>query len=106
MRSGKLTERLQIQENRKATKTTLGEVAENWHTVNSVWAGIVTLSGLELIRARQVAAEATHEVTIRYYKGLTNKHRFLWGSVKLDINHVNDKDQRHHEMVCICKQAK
>ena len=105
MRYGKLTEKLIVQENRKTTKTTLGEVASNWKTIGTAWAEVVTLSGLELIRARQVAAEATHQVTIHYYAGLTRKHRFLWGDVKLDINHVNDVEQAHREMVCICKEA-
>ena len=54
------------------------EPGDPWYTVAELWAGIRPLSGREVLLARQVVAEASHEVRIRYRGDVTSRHRFVY----------------------------
>lgn len=69
-------------------------------------AKIETLSGREAENARQLYAQASLQVTIRYWPGLTPKHRLLFGSRQLEIGHVDDLEQRNEWHVLLCSEAK
>lgn len=110
MQAGQLRHRVQIC-TRDIEETPYGKREADPTPKATVHAKVETLSGLELIRARQVASEATHQVTIRYWQGLTRKHKIRWTDPatnekhEFDINHINDVDQRHREMILTCKEA-
>lgn len=82
----------------------------NWQAVDGssrVAAQITTLSGLELIRARQLVHEATHEVKCWYRKGVNTTQRWRWvddesSTRYLYIRHKNNPDNAHVSLVLTC----
>ena len=108
MRAGTLRTLLTVQENQATSpaKDTLGHKTLNWVTVKQLRGEVVTLTGEQLLRATQIAGELTHQVTVRYWSELTRKHRFLFRGNPLDINTISDTNQKHKELVCLCKEAK
>lgn len=114
MKSGELKKRVQVQAlpasqamDPKWNEPTYGD----WATQATVWAGVEPLSGRELVYAGQVAADATHQVKVRFYKGLTPRMRFLYvddvtGVSRLfNIVFVKDLNERHKEMQCFCQES-
>ena len=83
----------------------------DWSTAATVWGKIEPLSGRELVFAAQVVADATHQVTVRYYAGLSPRMRFLYtddvtGAQRtLNIEYVKDEDERHVKQICFCREA-
>lgn len=78
IRPGRMRHRLVIEEPVKLPNV-LGELTPTrWREVATVWAEIRPLRSNETIRARQVQMDLTHEVTIRYFRGLTTDCRLRW----------------------------
>lgn len=75
MRAGLLKRRILIQV-RSATKDSFGQQATNWvDYLNNVPASITALSGHELVNAKAVNAEVTHQITLRYHPALADPVR-------------------------------
>jgi len=85
--AGRLTERVTIQARKAGRDGTGARTAESWVdiTTDPTWAEVLPLAGREGWTARQVDAEITHRVVMRYRSGVTSKHRIKWGSVYLNI---------------------
>lgn len=47
-----------------------GQPIDDWHPVATVWAAIIPLRGRELESARQIHAEVTTRIEMRYRKGI------------------------------------
>ena len=105
IRAGELRHRVSIMHDDSTEQDTFGQPVEDEHCVATVWAKVESLSGLELIRAQQVAGEVTHQVTIRHYPGLTNRHWFNFQNMRLDINHIDNVEFRNIKNVVLCKRA-
>lgn len=104
MRGGHLRHRVEILTKDAATSAdSYGAVDAQTTVIATVQAKVTQLSGLELIRAHQVAAEVTHEVRIRYRPGMTTRHSIKYAGKTYDINNVNDIDGRHRELILLCK---
>lgn len=85
---------------------TRGQSSGSWSTVEAnVPAKIENLTGREAERARQIAPTATHQVTLRYRSGVTTQQRLLFGSRELNIEHVNNLDERNRVLVLLCKEG-
>ena len=67
-----------------------------------VWAKVSPLSGRELERAREVVANATHEVKTRYRDGINSQKRLRHDNRILNIENVRDMDERNRELIMIC----
>lgn len=67
-----------------------------------LWAKVSPLTGTELERARQVVANATHEVIVRFNDLVTPRKRFIFDNRELNIENVRNIDERRIKMVCIC----
>lgn len=81
IRQGDMRERVVLQ--RPATnRTGLGTANLGWEDVAEVWASIRGLSSRELLQAMQANSIATHEVRIRYYKGIESTWRAVWKDAK------------------------
>lgn len=67
---------------------------------------IEQLSGLELIRAQKIYAEATHRVQLFAdpTHPLTSKHFLVWGSRILHVGAVIDADNIGVEVELVCKE--
>ena len=67
------------------------------------------LSARELERAAQTQMRATWQVRMRYFLGLTTKHRIVWvdrGVTRtFGIESVIDTDARHREHLCLVTES-
>jgi len=79
MRSGLLRHRVQIQESTKAADAA-GTLIETWVTVHETYADIRPVRAREYVREGQVQADITHTIQIRYFEGLSSRHRLKWGA--------------------------
>ena len=98
--AGRLRHRLTIQ---RATevKNSSGEIIQTWATIATRWGAVEPLTGREQWLAQQANAIATHRVTIRYYSGLTEKDRFLYGTRVLNIDTIDVPDEIQEHMECM-----
>lgn len=109
MRAGRLRHRVELQV-RAGTVNALNEPLDEWTTVATFSAAIEPLSGREFIAAQQVQADMSHRVTVRYFAGITPKHRLRWADPAtdlarvFDIRAVIDRDERHREMQLMCTE--
>lgn len=108
---GKYRHVVELQENNgEGSYGTYGQKVDNWQSVSgssAVRCSITTLSGLELIRARQLHHEATHQVELNYRNGVTTKQRFRWVDKEsstrlLHIRHVSNPEQFNLSLVAVC----
>jgi SPP1 family predicted phage head-tail adaptor len=82
---GDMRHRISIQR-RTMSFNNLGHEQEDWQTIaNSVPAIVEELSGRELERAKQLAAEATHRVIIRVPQSLATSDRIVYRNRILEI---------------------
>lgn len=98
---GPMRDRLEIQA-RVMTQNDYGEAVPAWATLTTRWGQVEPLSGRELWQAQQVRPDVSHKVTIRYYDGLTPRHRLLLGSRVFEITSVINVDNRKRFMDLIC----
>lgn len=80
-----------------------GGADEAWVTLSTVAAEIVPVGNYERMEAMKLASPVSHKVTMRYYSGLTTKHRLLYGTRVLKIKEVVNKDEDNaiHQLRCI-----
>lgn len=83
-----------------------GTVARSWANVATDWrAAVIPLRGKEYFEARQVKDTTTHRIRIRYYDGLTPKHRIIHDSRTFNIETVINVDELDHEMDVMCQEV-
>lgn len=83
-----------------------------WTTYATVWANIKPLSGRELFWAREIVADVSHVVEIRYWPRVVPKHRVLYvdqftaGTSRiLNILAVTDDEEKHRWMDLLCRES-
>lgn len=109
MRAGRLRHRVTIQA-RSGTANAYNEPADSWSDVATVPAGIEPISGREFFASQQVQGTVSHRITLRYFAGVTIKHRVRWldpatGVARIfDINAVIDRDERHRSLELMCTE--
>lgn len=85
----------------------MGKSAPRFVFVANVWAGIVPVSGREMVRGGMVpGAETLHEVTIRYRPDVTPRWRLRAGSRVFNVESVIDVDERRSELKLTCVEPK
>lgn len=67
-----------------------------------VWASVVPLAGRELERAREVVANATHQVKTRYRDGINTRKRLRHDNRILNIEAAQNVDERDRELILTC----
>ena len=106
--AGKLDRPITIQQKTSSSTNELNEAVYTWTTFASVWALVRQLSGRELVEAQQVAANASIELTIRYFPGVAPAMRVLYQLATtryFDISAVNDIDDAHQWMILTCTEV-
>jgi SPP1 family predicted phage head-tail adaptor len=87
------------------TQTTDGQggFTESWDDVASVWASIDPMSDYEKFQAQQLQTNTTHKLKMRYYPGLTTKHRLLFGDRIFNIKGITNpgEENRFLDLRCI-----
>ena len=82
-----------------------------WATDTTVWASVQTLTGRKLELARQIDAEATVEVKMRYCSSggaafVTVDNRLLFGTRILEPVYVVNENERNIILRIICKEKR
>lgn len=98
MRAGKLRHRLDVQAPEE-TQDTFGAVTLTWRSVGTVWGSVEAEGGQENWRADKVEADRSGTATIRYYPGLTSRHRLVTEDGRiLNVVSAIDREGRRREM--------
>jgi SPP1 family predicted phage head-tail adaptor len=79
-----------------------GDTKELYTDVATLWAKKIEKSGREQLQSEQVSSEHTFVFEIRYYSGLTTKHRVLWRDLVLDIVDIANPDMRRRLQHLTC----
>jgi SPP1 family predicted phage head-tail adaptor len=101
---GSMRERVEIQ-SLATSRDELGSITETWSELATVWASVRSVSAREYYAARQVNAEVTHRVAIRYRSDVTPLMRLIWGSRTLEIVSALDKDGRERFLELLCTEV-
>jgi len=106
MNPGRLRHRIIIQELTDLRDPISGEIIDtDWQDVCTVWAEIRALRGREYFAAQQTIAESSHEITIRYRKGIKPTMRAVHDDRIFDIQAVLDKDGKMRYLSLVCKEV-
>jgi SPP1 family predicted phage head-tail adaptor len=110
MNPGDLDKRVAIQVYTPALDPNGGQDG-SWATVSTVWAGIQTLTGGKLEVARQIDAQASVQVRMRYcgtggVANVTVDNRLLFGSRILEPILVVNENERNIMSQVLCKEKR
>ena len=100
MRAGQLRHSITIQQ-KVLTVDANGDRTEAWTTYLTSWASIETGNGREFFAAKQVMADLTHTVRIRYYSGIRPDMRIAYLDLKtnttryFNIRAILNPDERN-----------
>lgn len=87
MRSGELKNSIELQAQVR-TPDGLGGFTTSWLTVATVWAAIWPLKGQESIEGGRTVAAITHQIRIRYRRGVSAAMRIKFGNKYFSIQSV------------------
>jgi len=82
---GRLKTSVVIQQKRAGRDTKGARTAESWTTLATVWAEVLPLAGREGWNAKQIDAELTHRMVMRYRSDVTSRNRLKIGTTLLNI---------------------
>jgi len=102
--AGRLRERIKIQQ-AAITQDSSGTPIETWSDVASLPAESIAVGGGEMLRGRQVHAEATQVFVVRYRTGLNTRQRILWNDQYWGIVSIGDPYGQRKELRVECKGA-
>jgi len=110
MNPGDFRHRIEIQTNTPAKDPNGGEVA-SWATTSTFWASVQTLTGKKLEIARQIDAEASVQVRMRYCSSsgsgqVTVLNRLLFGTRILEPILVVNEHERNIMLQILCKEKR
>lgn len=103
MRSGQLRQRITLQ-SKTAIQNTFGEEVITWVDFAEVWAAVEPNTGREFLEGRQVTAEVTTMIRIRYRSGVIPTMRVVYGSITYDVLAVLQPKENRRELNLICQE--
>lgn len=103
MKIGELRHRVEIQ-NKTVQMDELLQQSEVWATYATVWASVRPIKGREYVAVKQVNAEVSVVITMRYLSGITSEMRILFGNRVFDIVSVINADERNRVLELMCKE--
>jgi SPP1 family predicted phage head-tail adaptor len=104
MRIGDLRHRVVLRQ-KEITEDELKQQSETWVNVATIWADVEPLSGREYFAAKQVNAEVSVRITIRYRKGVTPDMRPVFGNRTFEVLSVINPKERCEMLVLMCREV-
>ncbi len=104
MQIGKLRHRI-ILEDKQITRDSFGAEVFEWVQVSEVWADISPLSGKEFVAFKQINAEISVRVTMRYQPGIDTEMRVLFKDKIFEILSIINPDEKNIALVLMCKEV-
>ncbi|MFT5175959.1 MAG: SPP1 family predicted phage head-tail adaptor [Hyphomicrobiaceae bacterium] len=102
-RIGALRHRVTIEEPVR-TADEAGGAEITWQTVASVWAEIQPKTGREVFESDQLGGRVTHDVRMRFRKGVTPKMRIFHNALT-DIRFAANVGERGEWLICACEEV-
>ena len=102
MRAGKLRQRVTIQD-KSVAQNTYGEEVITWTDFAIVWAAVEPLRGREFMEGKQITAEVSTRIRIRYRSGILPEMRVEFGSIYYDIHSIIHVEEREREIHLMCQ---
>jgi SPP1 family predicted phage head-tail adaptor len=91
------------------TTDAYGQEVPTWNVSGPSYpAHVKPLSGKELVVAKQIKAEISHQVTLRYCGDsdpISPKDRLVYNGRILNIETVIDVDELHYAYQCLCTEV-
>lgn len=88
------------------SRDSYGASTQEWVTfLGGIRASVEPLSGKEFFAAKQVNAEITHSIKIRYRTGIKPSMRVKYGTRYFDIKSVVDIKEERKEMHLMCTEV-
>ncbi len=103
MRAGKLNKRVTIQD-KSASQNSYGEEVITWTDFAKVWAAVEPLRGREFLEGKQITAEVSTRIRIRYRSGILPEMRVVYGSIIYDIHPPINLDECNREIHLMCQE--
>lgn len=104
MKIGKLRHLIIIEESIPSRDSFGAEVSE-WIQFAKVWADVSPVSGREFASFKQINAEITTKITIRYIAGITTEMRILFGDRVFEIDSVINPEEKNISLLLMCKEV-
>lgn len=105
MRAGRLRHRIAIQSATETAGNISTAQTRTWTTVETVRGAVRPFTAREHHQANAVRSEVTHEILIRFYDGLTQRHRLVYDSRTFNILSILNTDERNVQMVIMAKEV-
>lgn len=104
MEAGKLRHRVTIKQ-KSVTRDSFGGEVITWTAVATVWAAVEPLTGREWLEGRQVAAEVSTRIRVRYRSGVLPEMQATYGSHTYDILAVIQPEENRQELQLMCQEV-
>lgn len=104
MRAGALNERITIQQ-QSTSQNAIGEIAQTWSDVATVWAEIKDITGREYTIANAAQNEVQTRIRIRYRDGLLPAMRAMHGSIVYNVQAVLNPSGAKDDLVLMCSKG-
>jgi SPP1 family predicted phage head-tail adaptor len=101
---GPLRQRVTIQVNTPTTDT-YGQTVDVWTDEAERWARIEPNVGAPYVQADQLRNLSSHRITLRFYSGLTPRHRVLFGDRVFNITGCINVDERKIVTTALCQEV-
>ena len=102
--SGELRQRVTIQVN-TPTQDAFGQPIDSWSTVTSRWAKIEPNIGSPFVQSDQLRNVSTHRITMRFFEGLSPRHRILYGSRVFNVTGLISSEERQIDTVVLATEV-
>jgi SPP1 family predicted phage head-tail adaptor len=103
MRSGPLRHWVTIRTYTKS-RDSYGAEIETWADFATTWASVEPLIGREYMAAKQVSAEVSHKIRMRYIAGLLPTMKIAWGAREFEIVSIINVQERNNEIVIMATE--
>ena len=103
-RIGALRHRVTIEEPVR-TADDAGGAEITWQPVATVWAEIQPKTGREVFESDQLGGRVTHDVRMRFRKGVTPKMRIFHNARVFDIRFAANVGERGEWLICACEEV-
>lgn len=103
MHAGLIDKQITIQV-RTLDQDEAGQPTETWSTFATVYANIKPMVGRDYLTAKQLVDELSHDVTIRYRRGIKPKMRISYLDRQFEIISVIDSEERREWLYLKCKE--
>ena len=90
---------------KSVTRDTFGGEVVAWVTVATIWAAVEPLTGREWLEGRQMAAEVTTRIRMRYRSGVLPEYQVTYGSHTYDVLAVIQPEENRREMQLMCREV-